>query len=643
MCSRKLQHVLRLELSDKCVGEDAIAWMVFRAAAPCTHSEVTLSTRPPAQAASWLLSAVVLLSSCTGTVEQSGPRGTSAGSAGNPSGAGATGGSAGSASGGQGSGGIAGGGPAGTSGQAGTGGQDPYAVPAAPPAAVLVPTPRLARLSRPQWSNTIRDLLKLEDISDIERDVSGDALVGFDNEADALYVGENLRQELATAAERLAERVTGDAAALEGLVPAGAPSDAAGRARHFVTTFGLRAFRRPLTEAEVAAHLALFDEGPTLYPDLDAFSGGASLVIQAMLQSPHFLYRTELATAESGATKVPLDGYEVASKLAFALTNTMPDDELFAAAAAGSLSDPATVAAQAARLIDGPGGSIGLSNFQLQVFRLGTYDGITRDTTVFPDFTPGTPAAMRNEVLQFLDWILRDGRGIKDFYTAPVGFVSAPLAPLYGLTGDFPIDTLVKVDLDPTQRSGLLTQPGFLSSYITGEDPDIIHRGVFIAQRVLCVELPPPSPLATPLPELEPNMTNRERVEKTTGKGTCGEGCHSYLINPLGYAFENYDAIGKYRTIDHGKPVDTAGEAELDGALKPFTNGVELSRLLAEAKQTHDCYAQKLMTYLHGRTVTAEEKPMIDYYARLSRAGMVSLRDLELALVTSEPFLNRLP
>jgi hypothetical protein len=522
-------------------------------------------------------------------------------------------------------------------------GGDPNEVPSEPPAAVLVPTPRLARLSYAQWSNTIRDLLMIDDVSDIQAGVSRDALVGFDNEADALYVGEALREELATAAEKLAERVTGDATALARLIPADAPSDAAGRARAFIVSFGLRAFRRPLTDAEVSAHLALFDQAPTLYPEADAFNAGINLVLQAILQSPHFLYRTELGAAAPGAAMVPLDDYEVASKLAFALTNTMPDEELFAAAAAGQLGDPAQRAAHAARLIDGPGGTVGLSNFQLQVFRLGTYDGITRDTAVFPDFTPQTPAAMRAEVLQFLDWILRDGRGVKDFYTAPVGFVNASLAPLYGLTGTFSNDTLTKVDLDPTQRSGLLTQAGFLSSFITGEDPDIIHRGVYIAQRILCVELPPPSPDATPLPALEPNMTNRERVERTTGVGTCGGGCHAALINPLGYAFENYDPIGKYRTMDHGQPVNAADMAELDGEYKEFTNGVELSHLLAEAKQTHDCYAQKLMGYLHGRQVAAEEKTMVDYYARVSRAGLVSLRDLELALVTSESFLNRLP
>jgi len=246
-------------------------------------------------------------------------------------------------------------------------------------------------------------------------------------------------------------------------------------------------------------------------------------------------------------------------------------------------------------------------------------------------------------VLQFLDWIFLQGRGIKDFYTAPVGFVNATLAPLYELPGKFSGDALTQVDLDPSKRSGVLTQAGFLSSYITGNDPDIIHRGVFIATRLLCVTLPPPSPKATPLIELQPNMTNRERVEATTGKGTCGEACHMALFNPLGYAFENYDAIGKYRTVDHGQPVDAASVYTLDDQEKSFANGIELSKLISEAKQTHNCYVQNMMTYLHGRLLTDEDQPLVDYYARVSRAGQISLHDLQLAFVTREEFLNRLP
>jgi hypothetical protein len=115
------------------------------------------------------------------------------------------------------------------------------------------------------------------------------------------------------------------------------------------------------------------------------------------------------------------------------------------------------------------------------------------------------------------------------------------------------------------------------------------------------------------------------------------------LFNPLGNAFENYDAIGEYRTMDVGQTVDAADSYTLDGQLQTFKNGVELSHLLADAKEMHACYVQNMMTYLHGRGLTADEQATVDYYARLSRAGMVSLHDLELAVVTSDAFLNRLP
>jgi len=253
----------------------------------------------------------------------------------------------------------------GSASYAGSGGSG-TAIPGSPPPSALVATPRLARLSRQQWSNTIRDLLQLTDISEIDQGVSGDALIGFDDQADALYVTEQLRQQLADASEKLADVVTADSAALARLVPAGAPADTAGKARAFITSFGLRAFRRPLTEAEITTHLGLFNQGGTLYPGVDPFKSGASLVLQAMLQSPHFLYRTELVAAAPGATKVPLNDYEVSAKLAFALTNTMPDEELFTAAAAGQLHDPAQVAAQARRLLDSTEGLSGVNNFNMR-------------------------------------------------------------------------------------------------------------------------------------------------------------------------------------------------------------------------------------------------------------------------------------
>jgi hypothetical protein len=594
-----------------------------------------------------LLACLVLAGlGCTGSI---GKPGLGATGAGGTSGPGAGAGSGSGVGAGAGTGVGAGPGAGGSAAGSGTGGQagDPYAIPASPPASVLVATPRVARLSRLQWSNAVRDLLKLTDISDVDRNVSGDALIGFDDEAESLFVTEQLRAQLFDASEALAGKVTGDAAALARLVPANAPTDTAGRARAFITSFGQRAFRRPLTDAEVTTHIGLFNQGPTLYPGVDAFRAGASLVIQAMLQSPHFLYRTELGTAAAGATQVALNDWEVGAKLALAITNTIPDDALLAAAAAGQLRDPANVTAQAKRLLDGTTGTAGLGNFNFQVYRLGAYDGIVRAPAVFPDWNANTPAAARQEVLQFLSWIFRENRGIKDFYTAPVGFVNTLLAPLYGATGSFSSDPtmLTRVDLDPSRRSGLLTQVGFLSSYLgAGNQPDIIHRGVFIAERLLCKTLPPPDPRAAGAMIADiPGMTNRERVEMTTGPGTCGEVCHGALMNPLGFAFENYDAIGKYRTIDQGKTINAADSYVLDGQLKSFNNGVELSQLLADAKETHACYVQNLMTYLHGRALKAEEQPTVDYYARLSRAGMITLHDLQLTIVTADAFLNRLP
>ena len=286
-------------------------------------------------------------------------------------------------------------------GPSGTGG---IVIPATPPTAVLVPTARLARLSHTQWANSVKDLLKLTDISDVEPNVIGDAVVGFDNDVESLFVTETLRSDLANAAVKLAQKVVGDPVALARLVPANAPTDLAGKSRAFIAAIGPRAYRRPLTATEITEATGLFNQGPTLYPGIDPFVAGVNLVLQLMLQSPHFLYRTELSTAVVNG-KVPLNDYEVASKISYATANTMPDDALFAAAAAGQLTSPAGVLAQAIRLLSSEPGALGRDHLHFQVLRLGAYDGITRDMTAFPEFTPATPAAMRQEVLLFLRWV----------------------------------------------------------------------------------------------------------------------------------------------------------------------------------------------------------------------------------------------
>ena len=500
----------------------------------------------------------------------------------------------------------------------------------------------MIRLSHSQWINTVKDLLKLSDITSIASAVTGDAVVGFDNDGESLFVDVQLRQDLQDAALALTDKVVNDPTALARLMPANAPADVAGKGKAFITAFGQRAFRRPLTASEVQDYVTLFGQGTTLYPGGDSLTSGLKLVLQQMLQSPHFLYRTELGTVAT-AGKVPLSPYEVAAKLSYALTNTMPDDTLTAAAASGDLANISTVKSQAERLLDSAAGAQGRDNFHFQVFRLGTYDGITRDMTVFKNFTADSAASMRQEALSYTRWIYDQQFGVRELYTSPVGFVNKTLAPIYGLDSTKFDADLVKTDLDPTQRAGILTQTGFLSSYALQNDPDSIHRGVFVNQRVLCVKLPPPSPNAGQLIAITANMTNRERVEMTTGAGTCGAGCHATWINPAGFAFEEFDAIGQYRTMDRGKTVSSADSYPFTDGTKSYTGAVEFARAIVDGQQAHDCYTQNWVSYLNGRQLAAEEMPVVSWYALKSRAGQMSMKDLIVSTVTAENFLNRLP
>jgi hypothetical protein len=186
-----------------------------------------------------------------------------------------------------------------------------------------------------------------------------------------------------------------------------------------------------------------------------------------------------------------------------------------------------------------------------------------------------------------------------------------------------------------------LTHPGFLALFAGEQQPDPIHRGVFINQQVLCVELKPPAANVPPLPGEQPNTTNRQRIEALTGKGTCGQACHYTLINPLGYAFEHYDSVGKYRTTDGGLNVDASGTYALDGQDQSFQDGLELVELLAGSQAAHRCYARHWLYYLAGRLPDAGDAATLDELAAASGAQDLSTKDLVRALVQSDSFLTR--
>jgi hypothetical protein len=525
----------------------------------------------------------------------------------------------------------------------------PYTGDGGVPPVVLSPTSRLARLSHTQLLNTYRDLLGLADVSAADSILTPDAVVGFDNEADALYVNDALWANLQQVAEQFAHTVASDSTLLANLLPANAPTDAAGKAQAFIQTLGLRAYRRPLSDAEVQAYVALFGQGIALVGGKDAFAAGAELVLQTVLQSPHFLYRTELGDQADG-DRIPLSDYEVASKVAYALTNTMPDAQLFSAAADGKVANATDLASQASRLLQTPAATAAVEHFHFQMYRFGVYDGITKDPAVYPQFSAAVGPAMRQESLLFLDSIFTGGKGVADIYTSPVSFVNNLLAPIYGLKGTFTSD-FTRVDLDPTQRAGFLTQLGFLAAEATTNNISTILRGAFINTRIFCVVLPPPSPLAKPLPPITPNETDRQLVDGFTGAGTCAGVCHATLINPPGFAFENYDSVGAYRTTDQGQPVNAADSYTFAAPYgkQSFKDAIEFSSVISKAPEVHGCYAQNWASYLYGRPVADgstgqlldSDAPFIQYVAWKSLNGGLSLKDLVLAFATDDEFLAR--
>jgi hypothetical protein len=440
--------------------------------------------------------------------------------------------------------------------------------------------------------------------------------------------------------------VVGDANLLAAIVPADLPqdpNDPSVQARAWIEEFGVRAYRRPLTAAELDAHWYLFEQGVDLYEDLDSFSAGVHLSIQAFLQSPHFLYRVEASEAAGPDGLIHLSGFEVASKLSFMLWNSMPDELLFAAAAAGELDDTAGVLVEAARMLDDPRARDMVRDFHAQLLDYDHYHDLFKDPDVYPLFDPEiTGAAMQRETELFVEAVVfEDQSGLAELLTAPFSFVNQDTAYAYGLGDGFGPE-FQRVDLDASQRSGILTQLGFLTANAYATEPDSIHRGVSVVRNLLCAPLPPPPDNVPPLPPTMGN-TNRERVEAHTGDGTCGEGCHSTIINPIGFAFEHYDALGQWRELDNGFQIDSSGSFPFDGELREYQNAVEFGAIAAGARSVHACYVGHLLEYAYAREVAATEQAVLDDLAGRSQAGSLSIRALLLELTQTESFLTRQP
>jgi hypothetical protein len=506
---------------------------------------------------------------------------------------------------------------------------------AGPIVATASVTTRFSRLNHRQWENSVRDALELTTATGLSSSFVAEPLRStFDTNGAVLSVSSDTFRDYQRAAEKIAQNVLKDAAVRDKL-----GTDAA----TFIERLGKRAFRRPLMDAEKATVKALFDKGKSLVGSGDDFADGAQLVAEYLFQSPHFIYREELSGA-SGTGPVRLSPYEVASKLSYAILASMPDDALFAAADESALSTREQVTAEVKRLLAKPGASASLLEFHDQLLMMREFDNISKRDS-FPGFGPGVADDLKQEAKHFIrDLVFNQDRGFTTLMSAPYTFANQRIRTLYGVTGQSSgnLADFTRLELDPTQRAGVLTQIGFLASNGEQDTPNIIIRGVHIARKVLCAPLPPPPKNVPPLPDIQPGMTNRQRVELATKDAPCSS-CHSTIINPLGVALEHLDGVGRYRTMDNGKAVDSTATYNLDGEPVAIAGAVELATAIARSEQGHACYAQNLAEYLYGRVVTRETDNQLVQQGGWLSHDKESVQNLVVNLLTTDAFLTRTP
>jgi len=500
---------------------------------------------------------------------------------------------------------------------------------------------RLQRLTHAEYERTVTDLLGVGAGSSSEF-LDDPSFSGFDNNADGLRVGGRLGRDYRRAAEAIAREVVGSDELLARVLPCDDASVAC--ATEFVTSFGLRAFRRPLREAEVGRYVALFAEGPSLVQSGSDLSDGVLLVIETMLQSPNFLYRSELSTEEDADGFIPLNDYEIASRLSYMLTASMPDAELFRAARAGELTTSEGIRTQAERLADSAAIRPRVLDFHEQWLDLKAYRELSKDAELFPDFSPELAEDYVGEVHRFVEHVtLDEGRGLPSLLTAPYGFVNQRTAPFYGLDANDFDDEFSLVEFSGKERAGLLTGLGFLSAHAYTTDTSPIHRGVFVLRRILCEAIPdPPGGIDLTLPETTDEIvTTRDQVEAHTAAPVCST-CHS-LINPIGFAFENFDAVGAARESDNGAPLNTAGSVELSEESLQFSGALDLISQLAESESVRSCYAKQWLRYAYARSEAVSDAQTLAALGEHLADDAYSVRELLVDLTRPRAFTHRAP
>jgi hypothetical protein len=412
-------------------------------------------------------------------------------------------------------------------------------------------------------------------------------------------------------------------------------------ARQIFAKIARQAFRRPVTGADLEAPLRFFGDAR----ERAGFEAGIRSGLVAILASPKFLYRAEPAPTDLAPGSIYAIGdIELASRLSFFLWSRLPDEELLSLAEQGTLSEPQVLRAQVRRMLASPNAKTLVTNFAVQWLDLRGLSGIDPDTDLFPSYTKDLSNAFEAEMAMFLESILLEDRSVLDLLDAEHTFVNETLALHYGI-GDIRGAQFRRIELDDPNRWGLLGKGSVLmvTSYPNRTAP--VLRGAWILESILGTPPASPPPNVEALPETQEGgevLTVRERLEIHRTNPTCN-GCHG-VMDPLGFALENFDAIGEWRARDRdaGDRIDASGQLA-DGTL---VNGPQDLRkaLLARSDQFVQTLTEKLMIYALGRTVEYHDMPAIRKVVRQAAEEDYTFESIVTALVNSEPFrMKRLP
>ncbi|RPI55461.1 MAG: DUF1592 domain-containing protein [Acidobacteria bacterium] len=513
------------------------------------------------------------------------------------------------------------------------------------------PKQLVRRLTHAQYDNTVRDLLG--DYSrPAERFPPEDYVDGFKNQLTAQGMPPLLVETYSTAAERLALNAfrIGD---INGLIPCKPASYSDAKCRDaFVRGFGLRAFRRPLTDAEAKRYSTVFSDQARL---ARRFNDGARVVVEAMLQSPNFLFHVEAGPDGRYAE------YDVASRLSYLLWNTMPDAALFEAAAKGELSTVAGRERAARRLVeDAPKSRDALDQFFEEWLRFDRVVNAVKSGR-YREFTPELALAMAEETRTLLHHLVSNDRSFMEALTADYSFLTSELAEVYALPAPKDQFEMVKFPSD-SQRAGILGQGTFLASTAGPTDTSPTARGIFIRERLLCQHVPPPPPgVITTLPDpltTGPAKGRRQLMVEHVENPICAS-CHR-LMDPIGFGFEHFDAIGRYREQEMipvpGRrgggggfrggpppiPVEIDAQGEIAGIPNSnFSGAKQLGTILADSPVCQKCIVRQMFRYSYGRLETGTDEKTIDELYGQFKASGFKFKTLLMGLVQSPEFLRQ--